>query len=344
MSISSKLSWSEFEHLTNQEVTKIVELSNLNSILIAFDGTQRWFLCDHIKQNQLKEIPSNYLPLYLQSFTEQRMNIFRMFFLNGVTSIFEPFIIPYNRLSAKEFKREMRIIPHLLGSEDSLNFYKEFQTQVRFYGEWKSFFQEIGLPSYIDTLQHIEKLTADYQERYLYFGLHTPDTDPEIEIIEHAWQANTNPEAPSIENLMKSYYGHVPLPISLAIFLVGQPGLSTYLPPLLTKETIFYLTLNSPLGITIRQCRQVFYDYLYCRRKENRNYKLPQKISEDIDIPEPLKSLRTFYSFNKEVIFGTGQWHSDGEFWYPLSCVNIPEDWEKIQDTKLDLISEKFTQ
>jgi hypothetical protein len=306
--------WQDFKQLPTSQIAERVQASTLGSALVAIDGTQRWFLFDHLGGKRDAISSAHYWSTYMQVTSLQYTVLLRMIFEHGVTTVFEPL---YLSRPPGEFERALINLPRIVSDQAFVDLYHDLDVQVHFYGSWQPLLTRLGHTYLWERLRALEEDTASHQQRRLYWGLHTPETNPETEVIGHAISVGTR----STQELIESYYGQDVPPVSLAVLHAEQPWPATYLPPFVGQRAIFYFTANSPLGMSVQQWRDILYDYLYCRRTdaEFRNY-------TQLDA-STWAGLKQFYNLNRESTLGVGRRHPQGEFWYPLPQIELPERW-----------------
>jgi tuberculosinol/isotuberculosinol synthase len=308
--------WSYFQNMPTADVAALISAGRRRSVVIAVTGTQRWFILDR-KGGVVPQ--ETYWDAYRQAVGEQYVALLRLLFEHGIHTIFVPLLASKAR-GQVYLEQVLRYLPRLLTGEEFQQLYDDLQVQVRFYGPYRSVLDSLGLgEAYQQMFTEAMRHKADMDKRRVFWGLITPDADPDMELAQcaaaHYRRTGT---MSSREQLIEALYGEQVEPIDFMLS-GGKFQVLTYLPPLLRGKEDLYFTVNSPLGLTRQQLRSILFDKLYCRKQvvRNRTY---QQFS-----PQTLAEMKSLFDLNRESVVGVGRYHQGGQFWYPVPQVTLPE-------------------
>jgi tuberculosinol/isotuberculosinol synthase len=309
-------SWFRFHDMPKSEVAALLSTGRRRSVVIAVTGTQRWFVLG----KKTAAVPQEtYWEEYRQAAGEQYVTLLRLLFEHGIHTVFLPLLVSKAR-GRVYLEQVLHHLPQLLVGQEFQELYEDLQVQVRFYGPYRSVLESLGLDETFQRMfTEMMHYNADDSKRRVFWGLITPDADPDMEIaqcaVEH-YRCTGN--MPSREQLVESLYGGQVEPIDFLI-TGGKFQVLTYLPPMLRGHEDLYFTVNSPLGLTQRQLRAVLFDSYYCRRNITGNRPYQQFSSQT------LADMKALNDLNRESVVGVGRYHPEGKFWYPIPQVRLPD-------------------
>jgi tuberculosinol/isotuberculosinol synthase len=309
-------SWSYFRDMPKSEVAALLSAGRRRSVVLAVTGPQRWFILG----KKTAVVPQEtYWEEYRQAAGEQYVTLLRLLFEHGIHTVFLPLLVSKTR-GRVYLEQVLRYLPQVLVGQEFQELYEDLQVQVRFYGPYRSVLESLGFGETCQRMfTEVMHDNSDDSKRRVFWGLITPDADPDMEIagcaVEHYRRMGS---MPSREQLLEALYGEQVEPIDFLI-TGGKFQVLTYLPPLLRGQEDLYFTVNSPLGLTQSQLRAILFDNYYCRRHVagNRPY---QRFS-----PRTLADMKALYDLNRESVVGVGRYHPEGQFWYPIPQVRLPE-------------------
>jgi tuberculosinol/isotuberculosinol synthase len=271
------------------------------------NGTRRWFTLEHAGTNY-EDIESGYLDTVAKAYVQ----FFSLFYDHGIETLLIPSFGPDLLERGEEYLRmAVQGFEMVTKHELFLAFYKEFDVQVRFYGNFEQYFDQTEFQYLIEDFERIAQETAKHKSHRLFWGLFANDATEAVGkiAIEHFKKYN---RAPNREEIVTAYYGTFVEPVDL---FLGFDKFSAFDMPLLAlgNEDLYY-TVSPTLYLTKEQLRRILYDHIY-GRKEMDDY--PDMSAEEWD------HMRAFYENNRGNTQGIGG--RKGNIWYPLSQVQIPE-------------------
>lgn len=319
--------WFHFRNMPKSKVAALLSANRRRSVVVAVTGTQRWFILGKKASYDGRPTGAPVVPQetywegYRQAAGEQYVALLRLLFDHGIHTVFLPLLA--NKARGQVYLEQvLQHLPQLLVGQEFQQLYKDLQVQVRFYGPYRSVLESLGIEETYQrmfTEAMIHKEDTPTGKRRVFWGLITPDADPDLEIaqcaVEHYRRTGT---IPSREQLVEALYGEQVEPIDFMI-TGGKFQVLTYLPPMLRGQEDLYFTVNSPLGLTQRQLRAILFDNCYCRKCVNGNRPY-QQFS-----PQTLAEMQSLYDLNRESVVGVGRYHPEGKFWYPIPQVRLPE-------------------
>jgi hypothetical protein len=189
-----------------------------------------------------------------------------------------------------------------------LQVYREWNIQIRFYGDTAHFPQELQ--------EYLAAATANSSapSHYLYFGVDGGNPHSYTLQLAHEFSMRTG-RAPQWEDLLELYYGDRDLSrldILVAFNRIYSRG---GIPHLLEGGDRIYASVVTPLVLSDESLRLILFDYLYNRQNQGRDYR-------DVH-PNEIRRLKAFYAANRTSIIGLGRKYED--LVYPLPAVQWPD-------------------
>ena len=294
------MSLEAFLALPTEELANLVRGDRVKTCVFPFNGTRRWFLLER-PSSAGGDLAKQYIELTTQGY----INTYKLVFDHGIDNIVAPAFggeLLVNR--GEEYMRQIGTSLSLLAIHpDFVNFYKEYDVRVHFYGEYRKQFKDTSYAYIIDQFDEVTRQTADHTSRALFYGVFAEDatmTTAEL-AIQHVQQTGTRPTR---RDLIERYYGEF---IEKADIFIGYEKFNVFDYPMLgLGEESLYFTVAPSLYMNDRQLRNILYDFLYLRPVQDPDYfSMPQADFE---------AMRRYYEANREVTFGIGEMR--GGIWY----------------------------
>ena len=289
----------EFTNLSLAKVREIVSANGPKVCVCPINGTRRWFTLEHANTDY-EDIEAGYLDTVAQAY----IDFFKLFYEHGIETLLIPSFGPdllergeeYTQMAVEGFSR-------LTHHPAFLNFYKEFNLEVRFYGDYERYFKDTPFAYLIDQFNKLTQQTTGEGRQTLYFGLFGHDATERIAEISIAHYQAQN-RIPTREEIITAYYGKMLPPVDI---FIGFDKFSAFDMPLIaTGMEDLYFTVSPTLYMKQPHLRTILFDHLYARRSEE-DY---NQLSE-----ETWEQMYDFYSKYKGAILGVGAKRSG--IWYP---------------------------
>lgn len=302
----------EFRHLPAEEIARLVRKAGPKVCVFPINGTRRWFMLEHPPGPD--EDP---LVTYLDVTGRRHIELYQMFFDHGVDTLLTPVFGPdllergqdYMHLAAAGLSR---LATHL----DFLDFYRAYQVRVRFYGDYRLFFEPTPYAYLSDLFDRVTAQTAAHNRYRLFFGVCAQDATEAIARLAVRYHAEHG-HIPDKRTLVELYYGEYVGPVD---FFIGFDKFCVFDMPLIaTGNEDLYFTVSPSPYLTEVQLRDILYDHLYTRRGKEPDY---------LNMgPEAWAWMREFYQANMGRTIGVGADRQFGDFWYPLPQVVLPHNF-----------------
>lgn len=296
----------EFQRLSTEDVARLVRKAGPKVCVFPINGTRRWFMLEH-PSVQMEDFTS----AYLDAITRRLIELYQLIFDHGLSTLLTPSLSPdvmargedYMQMAAEGFAR-------LATHPNFLDFYKAYGVRVRFYGDYRKFFDLTPYAYLSDLFDEVTAQTMAHDRHRLFFGLFAHDpTETIAEIAVRFYQKHGRP--PDKCQIVEAYYGEYVEPVGL---FIGFSKFRAFDMPLVTTgtEDLYFIVSPSPY-LTECQLRDILYDHLYTRRGE------PDYSAMDAN---DWTRMKDFYRANLENTLGVGTKHR--EVWYPLPQVQLP--------------------
>lgn len=318
----------EFQRLPTEDVARLVREAGPKVCVFPPKGTRRWFMLEHLS------VPKEgFASAYLDATMKRSIELYQLIFDHGLDTLLIPSLSPdvmargegYMRMAAEGLAR-------LATHPDFLNFYKAYGVRVRFYGDYRRFFDPTPYAYLAGLFDEVTAQTLAHDRHRLFFGLfaHDPtETIAELAVryyVEHG-------RVPDKRTLIEMYYGEYVEPVDL---FIGFGKFRAFDMPLIaTGREDLYFTVSPSLYLTQRQLRDILYDHLYARTKTKVDLQ-PEELRDllrdhphaldgaRLDLqPEDWALMRSFYRANVGRTLGVGVRQRHG-VWYPLPQVKLP--------------------
>jgi len=295
----------EFLTLPAAKLAEIIHADRSIVCVFPFNGTRRWFLLEHGRDFTKGDAAKTYVELTTQGY----IAAYKLVFNQGIDTIIAPVFGGeiFNR--GEEYMREIGVGMALLATHPAfIEFYKEHDIRVHFYGEYRKQLGQTPYAYICDSFDEITHQTAHHTKHRLFYGVCAEDATQTIaELSVKHFQENG--EIPSRRELIENYYGEY---IEKADIFIGFEKFNVFDYPMLGwGEESLYFTVSPSLYMNERQLRNILYDYIYLRPVQDPDYfTMPE---EDFNL------MRQFYKTNREVTLGIGDMR--GGIWYSKSNI-----------------------
>ncbi|MCL4297588.1 MAG: hypothetical protein KJ077_17745 [Anaerolineae bacterium] len=241
---------SEWLQLDNQVIAPIVS-QKISTTVIYLNGTRRWFL------SQSKNWAD-----YVKLTGAAHRQLCQLFYNHGIQTLIQP-LMGYDLLDRGPDYLRMAVEQGLaeLITPAYLNWYRQAQIRVTFYGNWLDTLNELGFNEIVNSLKLIAE-TSRYNKHKLLFGAFADEGLDNI--VKMAKDANHG------EELLSRYYGQPVGPVDL-ILGSGQPAIWD-LPLLNINKASLYFFQAPTFCLSQEILRQVLYDHLYQRINDDELY------------------------------------------------------------------------
>jgi tuberculosinol/isotuberculosinol synthase len=293
-----------FQSLPTDEVARLVRQAGRKVCVFPLKGTRRWFMLEHPSVS-VEDFASAYLDATLDRFIE----IYKLMFDHGLDTLLIPsFDARLVERGEDYMKMAAEAMARMGTGSDFLEFYRAYKVRVRFYGDYRKFFESTPYAYLVDLFDEVEAQTLAYDGRRLFFGLFANDqteTIAEMAVRYYVEQGSV----PDKHTLVAMYYGEYVQPVDL---FIGFGKFRVFDMPLLaTGREDLYFTVSPSLYLTERQLRDILFDHLYAR------------IRTRVDSqPEDWALMKDFYYTNLERTVGIGK--RQVGVWHPLPQVKLP--------------------
>lgn len=302
------ISREEFLQLSKGEVAERLGPHNL-SISMLLNGTRRAFIAEHF---DTPPTDHDFLEACLDDIL---VNIGRILEMSAELGIQRVFLPSYssdqtNGRHEEAYKSLLNGLKALTHHPALLKAYRDYQYEVRFYGDMSYLPEEVSVE-----LANPPKFHEGDSKFVVYYGIDGGNPHEFILKLTYMFVMNEQ-RPPSWQEMVKMYYGRddvQPLDILVAFNRIyARLGI----PPLLDGKDRIYATPVSPLKITEKAMRDILYDYVYNTQDRARSY---------IDInPDEIRRLKQFYNANQDTVIGLTKRYDD--LVYPIPTLNWPTD------------------
>jgi tuberculosinol/isotuberculosinol synthase len=296
-----------FRDLSLAEVAQIVRSSGPRVCVLPVNGTRRWFMLEHPLSPE-----QDYAAVYCDVASRRHTELCRLFFDHGVNTLLTPIFGPdllergeaYARMATEELSR-------LAMDSVFLDLYRTYQVRVRFYGDYRRFFDSTQYAYLIEQFDTVTAQTSSHDRFRLFYGVCAQDATEAIAGLAVEYHSRHG-RVPDKRALVEMYYGEYVGPADL---FIGFDRFCVFDMPLLaTGNEDLYFTVSPSAYFTERQLREILYDHLIARRGSEPEY-------ADLK-PEERSLMKRFYRANVGKTLGVGV--QSGPVWYPLPQVELP--------------------
>lgn len=288
-----------FLELSTEEVVNIVRASGPKVVVFPFNGTRRWFLLEHGRHTF-----ENPAQAYIDLTAKAYIKTYKLLMDYGLDTVVAPIFGGeiFNR--GEVYMRELGSAMSLLATHaEFLDFYREYDVRIQFYGNYRKQFEETPYEYICDSFDDVAKLSSRNAKHRLFYGVCADDATETIAELSIKHYKKTG-KVPSRRELIENYYGEY---IEKADIFIGFEKFNVFDYPMLGwGEESLYFTVAPSLYMTGRQLRRILYDYIYLRPVQDPIY---EKMT-DMDF----EVMRNHYQDHREVTFGVGEMR--GGIWF----------------------------
>ena len=320
---------SEFQALSRREIAHLVRQAGTRVCVFPVKGTRRWFMLENptLRTGDLATA-------YLDAVTRRSIEIYQMMYEHGIDTILSPSFSPDVMARGEDYVQMIASgMANPVAHPAFMDFCQTCGVRVRFYGDYRAFFDGTALAGFADLYDGAAQQTEAYGNQHrLYIGMfaHDPaETIAKLAIRYHGEHGN----APNKNTLIRLYYGAHVDPVDL---FIGFGKLRAFDMPLVaTGREDLYFMVSPSLFLTEGQLREILYDHLYARTRTNANLSPEELRGAMRDSPgdktqaardaqtEDWAFIKGFYAANNERTLGVGASLRSG-VWYPLPQVATP--------------------
>ncbi len=295
-----------FQSLPVEEVARLVREAGPKACVFPTNGTRRWFMLEHSPAPM-----EDFVQAYLDVAGRRHIELYRLLFDHGLDMLLTPVFGLYHVERGEGYMQiAAEGLARLATHPDFLDFYKAYGVRVRFYGDYRRFFDPTPYAYISDLFDEATAQTLAHDRHRLFFGLFAHDATETVAELAVRYYVEHG-RVPDKRALVEMYYGEYVEPVDL---FIGFSKFRAFDMPLLTTGTEdLYFTVSPSPYLTERQLRGILYDHLYTRRGEQ------DYAAMDADDWAWMKG---FYRANLERTLGVGTKHK--EVWYPLPQVKLP--------------------
>lgn len=297
-----------FLNLSTAEVARLVREAGPKVCVFPINGTRRWLILEHPEA-----VAEDFVRAYLDIAGRRHVELYQMFFDHGVDTLLTPVFGPDILARGEGYSELIRDgLSWFARGQDFLDFYEAYDVRVRVYGDYRRYLGPTPYASFIHEFEAIEHRTASHSRHRLFFGVCAHDaaeTVAEIGVHFHQMYGRL----PNKREIVEAYYGEYVAPVD---FFIGFDKFSAFDMPLVsTGNEDLYFTVAPSLYLHTQQLRNIFYDHLYARPKEESSY---TEMTE-----ADWAMMRDFYQANVGNTSGIGMYYKG--IWYPLPQVKLPD-------------------
>lgn len=296
-----------FQDLPMAEVARLVRQGGPKVCVFPINGTRRWFMLE-------AGVPSGdgFADVYCDVASKRHIQLYRLFFEHGVDTLLTPIFGPDLLERGESYASMATEGLELLATHPYfLDFYETYRVRVRFYGDYRSFFDSTPYAYLPGLFDQVTAQTVGHDRHRLFFGVCAHDATVTIANLVVQYHAEHG-RIPDKRTLVSMYYGEHVEPASL---FIGFDRLCVFDMPLLaTGNEDLYFTVSPSPYLSGRQLRTILYDHLYSRRELEADYSAME--------PDDRRMMKEFYQANIGRTLGVGT--RRGQIWYPLPQVELP--------------------
>lgn len=303
--VSDEMTIEEFQRLPVADVARLVREAGPKVCVFPINGTRRWFLLEYPESAGSPEA-------YLQIAWRQQVELYKLFFDHGVSTLLTPIFGP--DLLARGAEYSKLVMPGLLWcaqNQELLDFYKAYDVRVRVYGDTQRHLKDTPYAPALDAYGELAQRTAAHSSYRLFFGVCAHDSAETVAEIGARFY-HEHGRLPTRREIVEAYYGEYVEPVDL--FIGFDRPAAFDMPLVATGSEDLYFTVDPSPYLDIRALRAILYDHMYARRVDESSYAGLSAPGWDW--------MRSFYQANLGRALGIGM-KRDG-IWYPLPQVDMP--------------------
>jgi tuberculosinol/isotuberculosinol synthase len=300
-----------FLNLPADAVAALVRRAGPKVCVFPINGTRRWYLLEYPPAPG-----AHVLWDYLAVIERRHIELYRLLFDHGIEYLLTPAFGPdlaergdeYVGMVAKGLER-------LATDAKFLDFFRDYEVRVRFYGDYRKFFASTPYAYLLDLFDGLTARTLTNDRHRLFFGLFAQDATENIAELSIRYHAEHG-HVPDKKALVEMYYGEPIPPVS---FFIGFDRFSAFdMPMVAVGEEDLYFTVSPSPYLTACQLREILYDHMYSRPGDAEYLTLE---------PGEWTLMREFYQANMGKTLGVGAKQPRGGYWYPLPQVELPPNF-----------------
>jgi len=294
----------EFLQLPTAEIAKLVKASGSKVVVFPFNGTRRWFLLEHGRENHTDPAQA-----YINLASKGYIKIYEMLFDYGLDTVVAPVFGGEILNRGKEYMEQIGAGMRLFAEYPYfLEFYEKYDVRIHFYGDYRKEFSQTPYAYLSDIFDDLTQKTAKNTRCRLFYGVFGSDATETIAELSVKYYQNTG-HLPTRRELIELYYGEQ---IDKADIFIGFEKFNVFDYPMLAwGEESLYFTPAPSLYMSEHLLRNILYDYVYLRPIQDPDYfTMPR---------DDFEAMRLFYKTNRDVAFGIGEIR--GGIWYSKSGV-----------------------
>ncbi len=308
-----------FQGLSTAEIAERVRSSGPKVCVFPINGTRRWFMLEHTVPDG-----EDWATVYCDVAAERHIELYRTFFDHGVDTLLTPIFGPDLLERGEEYARmAIEGLALLATAPRFLEFYDEYGVRVRFYGDYRRFFDATPYSDVLELFDQTTARTASHNQRRLFFGVCAHDAAETIGKLAVEYHAEHGC-LPDKRLLVEMYYGEWVAPVDL--FIGFDKPCAFDMPLVATGSEDLYFTVTPSPYLSQRQLRDILYDHLYCRSGSDADY-------DSLDAGA-WQAMKEFYQSNLDNTLGVGG--RVGNVWYPLPQVNLPPTLSRVGEDSED--------
>ena len=292
-----------FRNLSRGDVAQIMGEAGPKVCVFPLNGTRRWFMLERARPNE------DFASAYLDAITTRLVEICQLLFEHGVDTLLMPILSPHLFQARGDGYTRMTIeaLTLLTDHPKFLDFYEAQAVRVRFYGDYGQYFAGTPYAYLLDHFDSVTQNTLAHKGHRLFWGVCAHDGVETTAALAIRYYKERGHE-PDKRALVEMYYGEYIPPVDFFITALKPRAFDM---PLVTngREDLYFTVTPSPY-LTEVQLRDILFDHLYARPKEETNYQGME--------PEDWLSLRQFYEANQNKTLGVGARHKQWGIWYPV--------------------------
>jgi len=294
----------KFLNLSTEEITNIVRSGGSRVCVFPFNGTRRWFLLEHGRENHADPAQA-----YIDLTSKSYIKIYEMLFDYGLDTVIAPVFGGEILNRGNEYMEQIGVGMKLLAEHPYfLEFYEKYDVRVHFYGDYRKELSKTPYAYLADIFDDLTQKTAKNKRCRLFYGVFGSDATETIAELSVQYYQEKN-RIPTRRELIELYYGEY---IEKADIFVGFEKFNVFDYPMLGwGEESLYFTIAPSLYMNENLLRNILYDYIYLRPVQDPDYFTMPK--------DDFEAMRSFYEANREVAFGVGEMR--GGIWYSKSRV-----------------------
>ncbi|HDQ71993.1 MAG TPA: diterpene synthase [Chloroflexi bacterium] len=299
-----------FLYLPTIEVAHLVRQAGPKVCVFPINGTRRWFMLEY--PDLARE---NFSEAYLEINTQRPIELYKLLFDHGVDTLLTPIFGPDLLERGEAYVAMVAEGMARLGTHpDFLDFYRDYDVRVRFYGDYRKFLEPTPYGYVSSVFEETVEQTRSHDRHRLFFGAFAHDAAETLAQLSVSYYQEHG-RIPDKRALVTLYYGEYVPPVD---FFIGFDKFSAFDMPLVsTGEEDLYFTVAPSPYLTVQQLRRILHDHIYVRPEADVDY-------SDLT-PEDWSLMRDFYRANLGHTQGIGARKNPAGFWYPLPQVKLPE-------------------